>query len=235
MPRPAAATEEEQHPVGGRTAQERTAQRRRAILAAAREVFLEHGYPGASMDEVAARAKVSKVTVYKHFADKHRLFTAVVTGAIEEAEARTRPLVDHLAESADVEADLRTFARQHITEVTQPHLIRMRRTIIAEATRFPDLARAWHRAGPERAHATLAGQLERLARRGLLRVADPLLAAQHLNYLILSVPVNEAMFTGRDEPYPRRQLQRYADEAIRVFMAAYGGRGTPTSGREAGT
>jgi TetR/AcrR family transcriptional regulator, mexJK operon transcriptional repressor len=53
-------------------------------------------------------------------------------------------------------------------------------------------------------------------------VADPLLAAQHLNYLILSVPVNEAMFTGRDKPYNRRQLQRYADEAVRVFMAAYG-------------
>ena len=69
--------------------------------------------------------------------------------------------------------------------------------IIAEATRFPELARAWHRAGPERAHATLAEQIEPLARRGLLRAPDPLLAAQHLNYLILSVPVNEAMFTGR--------------------------------------
>ena len=47
------------------------------------------------------------------------------------------------------------------------------------------------------------------------------MAAQHLNYLILSVPINEAMFTGRDQPYSRRQLQRYADEAVRVFLAAY--------------
>ena len=200
----------------------RTARKRRAILAAAREVFLRNGYLGAGMDEVAALAKVSKVTVYKHFSDKHRLFIAVFTGAVEEAEESSRPLVDHLAESVDVEEDLRVFARRHVTLVTQPHLIQMRRMIIAEATRFPELARAWHRAGPERAHAKLAGQIERLARRGVLHVADPLLAAQHLNYLILSVPVNEAMFTGRDTPYDARQLQRFADEAVRVFMAAYG-------------
>ena len=212
-----AETELEQRLVEGRSAR-----KRRAILDAAREVFLRHGYPGASMDEVAALAEVSKVTVYKHFSDKNGLFIAVFTAAIAQAEESSRSLVDHLAASVDVEKDLRKFARQHVTLVTQPHLIQMRRMIIAEAGRFPELASTWHRAGPERGHAKLAGQIEQLAQRGLLQVADPLLAAQHLNYLILSVPVNEAMFTGRDQPYSRRQLQHYADEAVRVFMAAYG-------------
>jgi TetR/AcrR family transcriptional repressor of mexJK operon len=216
MPR-TAQPEQEQRPIEGRSAR-----KRRAILDAAREVFLRNGYPGASMDEVAALADVSKVTVYKHFSDKQSLFIAVFTGAIQEAEESSRSLIDHLAESEDIENDLRKFARQHIALVTQPHLIQMRRMIIAEATRFPELASTWHRAGPERGHAKLAREIERLAQRGLLKVADPLLAAQHLNYLILSVPVNEAMFTGRDQPYNRRQLQRYADEAVRVFMAAYG-------------
>lgn len=217
MSRTAEDTEQQEHLLEGRTAQ-----KRRAILKAAREVFLGNGYLGASMDEVAALAKVSKVTVYKHFSDKHSLFVAVVTGAIEEAEESSRPLVDDLADSVDIETDLRNFARRHVALVTQPHLIQMRRMIIAEANRFPDLASAWHRTGPERAHIKLAGQIEQLARRGLLQVVDPLLAAQHLNYLILSVPVNEAMFIGRDKPYDRRQLQRYADEAVRVFIAAYG-------------
>jgi TetR/AcrR family transcriptional regulator, mexJK operon transcriptional repressor len=210
-------TKQEQYLVEGRSAQ-----KRRAILDAAREVFQKNGYPGASMDEVAALADVSKVTGYKHFSDKHSLFIAVFTAAIQEAEENSRSLVDHLAESVDVENDLRRFARQHIALVTQPHLIQMRRMVIAEAIRFPELASTWHHTGPERAHAKLAGHIEQLAQRGLLRVADPLLAAQHLNYLILSVPLNEAMFTGRDKPYNRRQLQRYADEAVRVFMAAYG-------------
>jgi AcrR family transcriptional regulator len=202
-------------------APERTAAKARAILQAAQAVFLEKGYLGTSMDEVAAVAGVSKVTVYKHFTDKHTLFTAVVTSAIEEAEQSTRSVVDHLGQSVDIEKDFRAFARQHIVEVTQPHLIKMRRMIIAEAARSSGLAQIWHRRGPEQAHHTLAAQIKQLVRRGILQVSDPLLAAQHLNYLILSVPINEAMFTGRDQPYSRRQLQRYADEAVRVFLAAY--------------
>lgn len=205
-----------------RSPADRSARKRRDILAAAQEVFLNNGFSGATMDQVAARADVSKVTVYKHYSDKHSLFVAVITSSIEEAEAGSRSLVEHLAATVDVEADLRRFAREHIAVVTQPHLIRLRRMIIAEAYRFPELARTWQAAAPDRAHATLARVIERLARRGLLRAPDPFLAAQHLNYLILSIPVNEAMFTGRDRPYPRRQLQRYADEAVRVFLAAYG-------------
>jgi len=200
----------------------RSGRKRRAVLDAAREVFLEHGYPAASMDEIAALAGVSKMTVYKHFSDKRGLFVAVFTGAIEEAEASTRPLIDELGESVDLVRDLRAFARRHVTLVTQPHLIRLRRMVIAETTRFPELARAWHQSAPERGHATLAAQIDRLVQRGFLQVSDSLLAAQHLNYLILSVPLDEALFTGSDRPYSRRRLQYYADEAVRVFMAAYG-------------
>jgi AcrR family transcriptional regulator len=198
------------------------ARKREAILAAARDVFLHKGFPGTSMDDVAAAAGASKVTVYKHFADKQSLFVAVVTDAIARAEETTRSLVDRLAVSDDLATDLRAFARQHVVDVTAPHLVQLRRMIIAESVRFPDLARAWHRAGPERGHATLAAQLSRLHRRGLLAAPDALLAAQHLNYLILSVPLNEAMFAGDGTPIGRRRLYRYADEAVRVFLAAYG-------------
>ncbi|GAA1618547.1 TetR/AcrR family transcriptional regulator [Kribbella sancticallisti] len=190
-------------------------------------MFLQHGYRAAAVDEIAALADVSKVTVYSHFSDKHSLFVAVFTDAIREAEESTQSLLHGFSESGDIERDMRTFARRHVVLVTQPHLVRMRRTIIAEADRFPDLARAWHRAGPERGHAALAAQLERLAQRGVLRIDDPLLAAQHLNYLILSVPLNEAMFAVH-KPYGRKRLHHFADEAVRVFLAAYGTGKAPT-------
>jgi AcrR family transcriptional regulator len=199
----------------------RTEQKRGTILAAALTEFLEHGYLGAPMDRIAARAGASKVTVYAHFADKLTLFEAVFTHAIAEAERSGAARTESLAESRDLAHDLRAFAREHVGTVTQPHLLRLRRLIIGEAGRFPGLARAWHRSAAERGHATLARVITRLAERGLVHAADPLLAAQHLNYLILSIPLNEAMFAVR-ERYDRADLHRWADEAIRVWLAAYG-------------
>jgi TetR/AcrR family transcriptional repressor of mexJK operon len=200
----------------------RSARKHRAITDAARTVFLRKGYGGASMDEVAALAAVSKQTVYKHFADKQRLFTAIITGDIDATESLTHTMVAALSESEDVERDLRAFARRHVAEVTQPHLIRLRRIIIAEAERFPELARTWYANGPERAHATLAEQFGALERRGLLRLDDPLLAAQHFNWLVLSIPLNKAMFDGGDTEFAPGELDRCADEGVRVFLAAYG-------------
>jgi TetR/AcrR family transcriptional repressor of mexJK operon len=185
-------------------------------------VFLRNGFGGASMDQVAALAGVSKVTVYNHFADKKRLFTAILTGDISATEALTHAMVAALSDSNDLENDLRRFARRHIAEVTRPHLIRLRRIIIAEAERFPELAQTWYANGPERAHTTLAEQFHALTQRGLLQAADPLLAAQHFNWLILSIPLNTAMFHGGDTEFTATELDRYADEGVRVFLSAYG-------------
>ena len=191
---------------------------------AARTVFLGNGYRGTSMDEVAALAAVSKQTVYKHFADKKQLFTAIITGDISATETRTHEMVAALSDSDDINKDLRQFARQHVVDVMQPHLIQLRRIIIAEAERFPELARTWYASGPQHAHTTLAEQFQALARRGLLRMDDPLLAAQHFNWLILSIPLNRAMFHGSDTEFTQGELERYADEGVRVFLAAYGTR-----------
>jgi len=199
----------------------RSAVKQRSILEAAQTVFLREGYAAATMDQVAALAAVSKQTVYKHFADKKRLFTAVVTGQITATEALTHTMVDALGASDDLAGDLQAFARRHIAEVTEPHLVRLRRVVIAEADRFPDLARAWYANGPERGHAALAEQFRALTDRGLLQADDPLLAAKHFNWLVLSIPLNEAMFQGSDARFSKRTLNRYADEAVRIFLAAY--------------
>jgi TetR/AcrR family transcriptional regulator, mexJK operon transcriptional repressor len=200
----------------------RTAAKRRAIRDAARELFLRNGYAGTSMDEVAALARVSKQTVYKQFADKAQLFADIVIGDIAEAEDRTRAMVDALPDSDDFEAALRRFARQHVADVLRPQLIQLRRTIIGEAARFPALARIWWENGPQRGHATLAERFQRAAEQGHLRLDDPLLAAQHFNWLVLSIPLNAAMFLGDQATLTTAELNRVADEGVRVFLAAYG-------------
>jgi AcrR family transcriptional regulator len=201
----------------------RSARKRRAIVDAARTLFLRNGYAGTSMDDIAALAEVSKQTVYKHFADKQQLFTDLIGADIAHVEGSTHALVEAMPDSQNVEQDLRVFARRHLTDVMQPHLLRMRRILIGEADRFPDLAQAWYDNGPERSYAMFARWFEALDRRGLLRVDDPLLAAQHFNWLILSIPLNKAMACRLDEPlYTQPELDHYADQAVRVFLAAYG-------------
>ncbi len=197
--------------------------KRQAILDAARSLFLQRGYAGTSMDDVAAHASVSKQTVYAHFVDKTRLFTALITADIADSRTSTHPLIAAMPHSDHVERDLRDFARAHLADVMQPELLRLRRMLIGEAERFPGLARAWYQAGPQRSCAVFAAWFEALDERGLLRVPDPVLAAQHFNWLIVSIPVNTAMSVPLDEPvFTRHELDHYADEGVRVFLAAYG-------------
>lgn len=200
----------------------RSARKGRAILDAARDLFLRHGYLGTSMDDIAATAKVSKQTVYKHFGDKRRLFVELLTGDMGNADAKVAVLVETIPDTQNLETGLRVFARAYLSAVMQPDLMRLRRLVIGEAERFPELAAAWYAHGPEEAYAMFAQWFELLNKRGMLQADDPALAAQHFNWLILSIPINLAMAHPAEETLTsEKDLHRYADEGVRVFLAAY--------------
>lgn len=194
---------------------------RRAILDATLQLYLENGYAGTNTDEIAALSSVSKQTIYRHFADKDDLVRAAMLRLIAAAEEQGAESFDALAESDDLARDLRVFARQHLHDVIQPDIMRMRRRIIAEGDRFPDVAKAWYEAAPKRGHEKLAACFVRLQERGLLRMDDPLLAAEQFNWLILSIPMNRAMFDAASVTDTSRHAD-YADAAVEVFLAAYG-------------
>jgi AcrR family transcriptional regulator len=195
--------------------------RRQAILQAATTVFLRNGYVGTSMDEVAGLAGVSKQTVYKHFADKERLFTELVTATIREASDQVHDEVLNLEDSGNLEDDLRTFAGRVLANVMQPGILQLRRLVIGEATRFPELGRTFYELGPGRSLATLAGVFAELSKRGVLKLDDPSLAAEQFNWLIMSIPLNRAMLLGDDQPATATDLDRYAEAGVKVFLAAY--------------
>ena len=202
-------------------AEGRTARKRRAILAAGTTLFLSHGYRGTSMDEIAAAARVSKQTVYKQFADKERLFAEIVTSTVDEVARPVHDEVLKLRSSGDLEADLRRLARKLLRMVMQPRILQLRRLIIGEAARFPQLGRTFYEEGPGRTIAALATVFERLADEGVLRPGDPRVAAAHFNWLVMSVPLNRAMLLGDDTPPATAELNRHADAGVRAFLAAY--------------
>jgi TetR/AcrR family transcriptional regulator, mexJK operon transcriptional repressor len=200
----------------------RSVRKRRVILDAATTVFLRNGYVGTSMDEIAALARVSKQTVYKHFADKESLFTAIVAAAVDAAGDPVTEEATALADSDDVAADLKALARDQLGKVLQPHLMQLRRLVIGEAGRFPELGRAFYERGAGRTMATLAESFERLTERGLLKATDPQLAAAHFNWLVMAAPVNRAMLLGDDAIPSAAELDRYAVGGVKAFLAAYG-------------
>jgi AcrR family transcriptional regulator len=207
------------HARGGQT---RTARKRQAILDAATTLFLREGYLATSMDQIAAGASVSKQTVYKQFTDKRSLFREIVTGTVAEVIDPVAEQVAGLRDCTDLAADLQGLARALLARVIQPRVMQLRRLVISEAGRFPELGRLFYDGGPGRTIDALAAAFESLAARGALRLQDPQLAAEHFNWLVMSIPVNRVMLCGDAELPGQADLDRYADAGTRAFLAAYG-------------
>ena len=198
--------------------------KRRAVMEAASSVFLDKGYDNATMDDVAATAGVSKATVYKHFGDKKELFAAIVGATTNQVDSLVAELTAKLADTRDVESDLADLARQFLATLMQPRLLQLRRLVIANADRFPDMARTWYEQGFERVLAALATCFRRLADDGVLTMDDPLLAANHFVGLLLWIPINRAMFAGRVYAKTEAEIDSHVRAAVRAFLDGYGGR-----------
>jgi len=203
----------------------RSARKRQAIMDAATTLFLRDGYRSTSMDQVAADAVVSKPTVYSHFEDKEQLFREIVLGVTANSEQIITELTSALyATDISTVADLRIvltdLARRYIDGVLRPNVLSLRRLVISEAERFPDLARTYYEQAPWRAIDVIAGALRRFEERGLLNLGDARLAAAHFAYLVLGIPQDRAQFCPTERPSPAER-DRLATQAVRVFLAAY--------------
>ncbi|WP_442815394.1 TetR/AcrR family transcriptional regulator [Streptomyces sp. NBC_01766] len=189
---------------------------------AATQVFMAKGYSGTSMDDIAKLATVSKQTVYKHFADKEKLFNEIVLATTDQVDAMIDLVADIPADGDGLEQNLTRLAAQFLTALTKPEVIQLRRLIIANADAFPELGATWYEQGFERVLATLAATFRRLADKGLLRIDDPLLAANHFSGLLLWIPVNKAMFHGSPQ-HTQGELDDYVTAGVAAFLRAYRG------------
>lgn len=198
-----------------------TAKKRAAVLEAAAKVFLSGGYLGASMDEIADLAGVSKQTVYTYFSNKEALFAAMASALSNEANDRVHNNVAEFGEDDDLEGYLVGYAVRQLEVVLTPRILQLRRLVIGEVGRFPELGAALYAGGPGRAIASLAATFERLADRGALSVHDPLLAATQFNWLIMSAPLNRTMLLGDGAIPSSKELREHAREGVRMFLAAY--------------
>ena len=171
--------------------------KRAQVLWAARGVFLEQGYGGASMDAIAAAAGVSKATVYAHFTGKEQLFTEMVSGYCEEQQAAVAEIE---AEKLDIAERLRRIAIALMRYLAHPHAVAFSNMILGEAGRFPDLGRVFVESGAARLEAQLAGVLERAGQRGEIEMKDPALVAELFIGMIRGVVQSRSLKAGGTPP-----------------------------------
>ena len=151
------------------------------------------------MEEIAARAGVSKQTVYKHFTDKQHLFADIVLSTTDDMGALIGIIAERLPATNDLSEDLEHLAETFLLALMQPRVLRLRRLVISSADRFPEISSAWYQKGFERVLAALASSFQALADRRLLAVDDATVAAEHFVGMLFWIPVNKAMFTGDDD------------------------------------
>jgi TetR/AcrR family transcriptional regulator, mexJK operon transcriptional repressor len=187
------------------------------LLKAATEVFLEKGFAATSVDEIASRAKASKLTFYNHFGNKEKLFEAIVTRL---NSTMFKGFVDALEADVPMEQALHFFVKQLAEMLYTDQAIKLVRVLHAEAARFPELADIFDRAGPQRAHALLAGYFEQQIRKGILRRVDPFTAADHLIHMALGEAFRRVLLGLSSTPSPK-EVESRIKTALKVFMRAY--------------
>jgi AcrR family transcriptional regulator len=170
------------------------------LLDAAFAVFVDKGFADARLDDIAAKAGVSKGTIYLYFDSKETMFQEMIRRV---ADAKTE-LIGHMVEAhqGSFAALLRQLATFMAAQVSQPPLSQFPRLIIGESRRFPELAAFYFETAIARARAILMRIIERGQASGEFRAMSPRHAAHIFISPMLFVPIYTSVFSPHEsEPF----------------------------------
>lgn len=189
--------------------------KREAILRTAGRSFFDVGFAATSIEQIAADAGVSKVTVYNHFGDKRGLFTAAV-------EAECERLRDHFriapAEGADLRSRLTAIGEAMSAFLSRPEMVQFERRIAAETEQEPAIGEAFLAAGPHRMKAGFAALLAAMNEAGEVAIDDPDLAAEQFAAMCKGMGDLDRRF---GMPKNAARDRERIDGAVEVFCRAY--------------
>ena len=190
--------------------------KRRQILEGARKVFLDLGFDGASMGEIARAAGVSKGTLYVYFADKNRLFEAIV----EEETLAQGKVAFNFDPERDVTTTLTEFGQAYIAMLCRPGGGSATRTVMAIAERMPEVGRRFYNNVIAYTIARLAAYLEARTRLGDLAIDDCQLAATQFMQMCQASLFMPFIFQAAPAPSSER-IAQVVGSATRMFLAGY--------------
>jgi TetR/AcrR family transcriptional regulator, mexJK operon transcriptional repressor len=193
------------------------------LLDAATEVFIEHGFEGASTNEIARRANCSKRTLYVRFPTKEKLFIAVLERRMDFIFTQ---FATALPPEGPVERALKEYGSRLLQFALSEDQIALARVVSMESPRFPKLGERFYELGPGRGLTYVASYMAGQIKRGELIKEDPRMMAEHLISLITGGYVRWAVLGLRDNPSSKEKKQSL-DGAVKMFMRAYSSRRQP--------
>lgn len=187
------------------------------VLAGARDIFMSDGFEGASVDDIARAAGVSKATLYSYFPDKRLLFMEV---AKVECVRQAETAVEALDMSKPIGELLTEAAWQMVNFFTSDFGQRVFRLCVAESDRFPELGREFYESGPGLVHTKLVALMSCGIERGELSIEDVPLAADQFHELCKADLFPRLVFS-LDISFDDTQKKRIVDGAVQTFLARY--------------
>lgn len=187
------------------------------ILFAARHLFLKNGYVETTMDAVAAKAGMTKQTVYSYYRNKESLFTEIITEFCNRTPAaKGKPL----PENAPFEALLEAVGLRILDLITTEEVLATTRLVISEADRHPKLAKMYYESGTQRLVQMLAEFLDTQNRLGKTRIPNTVSAASY--FLAMLKGQYYLRMILKIKPSPSESLKTaHVKDTVRVFMELY--------------
>lgn len=188
------------------------------VLDGAREIFMTHGFDGASVDEIAREAGVSKATLYSYFPDKRLLFAEV---ARIESERQARVSHDEIDMTGPPAEVLYEAGKRLIAFLTSKFGQQVVGLCTSEAQRFPELGCMFYDSGPGLVRQHFCQYLDAASQAGKLKIDDPLLAADQFAELC-KARIFARITCGVQSEFDPDELEKILNGAVEMFMARYG-------------
>lgn len=187
------------------------------LIDAAAKLFMEKGFDGTSMVEIARAARASKETFYRYYPTKNDLFRAVILRGSKRFEAEISTL---LVPHAPPATALTSFGEFFLGRILGSEAIGFLRILPMERERFPELRAIFHDNGPARVHAVVAAYLAEQVKKGRLRKMNPHVAARQFFDLCAAEMMMRVMRMGDDKPSDR-EIRERVREAVDCFLHGY--------------
>ncbi|TGN88695.1 TetR/AcrR family transcriptional regulator [Bradyrhizobium yuanmingense] len=202
----------------GRPANEALGQ---TIVDAARELFLELGFQATTLDQVARRAKISKLSIYRHFENKEALFGAAIAAGCQLLFA---PQALHEDDDGSVEDQLIAVGSLLLRTLLRPDVRSVEAMVMADKTNQTSLSKLHFEAGPAHVIGQIEALLRQLHAKALLNVPDPHRSARLFAALFKGSDLVMIARFDQARAEDDNEIESYCRAAVAMFIAAHGGR-----------